>query len=147
MRPIIHLRHQTLISLTILTFPLVHKVHHLLNLRHLLDLRQDGLQLHHLLVVERARTGDTPRERLHPRSEQQEPQLIPIPMSDGDDDQPPRDEKRRERYRSRERVYPHAQKPHVSQTQPMVTPELDDVSDEDFTDVNPSSPSAGPHHH
>ena len=75
-----------LISLMILTFPLVHEVHHFLNLRHLPDLRQGGLQLHHLLVVERARTGDTPRERLHPRSEQQEPQLIPIPMSDGDDD-------------------------------------------------------------
>ena len=52
----------------ILTSPLVHKVHHLLNLRHLLDLRdlldhrnsqvrldlrQYGLQLHHLLVIER----------------------------------------------------------------------------------------------
>ena len=53
-----------------------------------------------------------------------------MPMSDGDDNQPPRDEKRRERSRSRERVYPHAQVPHVPQSQPVVTPEHDDVSDE-----------------
>ena len=65
-------------------------------------------------------------------------------MSDGDDDQPPRGQKRRERSRSRERVYPHAPVPHVPQTQPMVTPEHDDVSDEDSTSMNPSSPSAGP---
>ena len=46
---------------------------------------------------------------------------------------------------SRERVHPHLQVPQVPQIQPMVTPELDDdVSDEDFTAMNPSSPSAGP---
>ena len=39
---------------------------------------------------ERVGTKDTPREWLHPRSAQTEPQLIPLPMSDGDDDQPPR---------------------------------------------------------
>ena len=46
-------------------------------------------------------------------SEQTEHQLILIPMRDGDDDQPPRDEKRREWSRSRERENPHAQVPHV----------------------------------
>ena len=55
---IIHLRQLTL-SLMILKFPLVHKVH---NLRHLLNpmssqvflaYQQDGLQLHHLLVEEK----------------------------------------------------------------------------------------------
>ena len=40
---------------------------------------------------ERVRTRDTPRERLHPRSAQPEPQLVPVPMSDGDDDQPPQE--------------------------------------------------------
>ena len=43
-----------------------------------------------------------------------------------------------------DRVHPHAQVPQVPQIQPMFTPEPDDVSDEDFTDGNPSSPSAGP---
>ena len=46
--------------------------------------------------------------------------------------------------RSRERIHLHAQGPQVPQTQPMVTPEADEVSDEDFSDMNPSSPSAGP---
>ena len=46
--------------------------------------------------------------------------------------------------RSRERIHLHAQVPQVPQTQPMVTPEADEVSDEDFSDMNPSSPSAGP---
>ena len=36
---------------------------------------------------ERVRTGDTPRERWHPRSPPPEPQLFPL--SDGADDQPP----------------------------------------------------------
>ena len=31
-----------------------------------------------------------------------------------------------------------------TQTQPMVTPEADEVSDEDFSDMNPSSPATGP---
>ena len=47
-------------------------------------------------------------------------------------------------HRSGDRVHPHAQVPQVPQIQPMFTPEPDDVSDEDFTDWNPSSPSAGP---
>ena len=85
-------------------------------------------------------TGNTPRERLHP-----EPQLISVPMSDGedDDDQPPQVERQRQRSRSRERVHPHVQVPQEPQIQPMVTPEPDeDISDEDFTIVDPSSPSA-----
>ena len=93
---------------------------------------------------ERVRTRNTSRERLHPRPSPPEHQLFQIPRSDGDDDQPPQDERQRERSRSRVRVDPHAQLPQVPQIQPMVTPEPDDVSDEDFTAVNPSSPSAGP---
>ena len=65
-------------------------------------------------------------------------------MSDDDDDQPPQEKRQRERSRSRHRVHPHAQVPQVPQIQPKVTPECDDVSDEDFTGVNLSSPSAGP---
>ena len=95
---------------------------------------------------ERARILDPSRERLPQRPSTPEPQLIPIPMSDGDDDQPPQDGRQRQnqRSRSRERVHPHAQAPRVPQIQPMVNPEPDDVSDEDFTATNPSSPSAGP---
>ena len=93
---------------------------------------------------ERVRTGKMLCGRLHPRSAPPEPQLIPIPMSDGDDDQPPQERRRGERSRSRERVHPHALAPQVPQIQPLVTPEPDDISDEDFTDVTPSSPSAGP---
>ena len=49
-------------------------------------------------------------QRLHPRSVHPEPQLIPKPMSDGedDDDQPPQEERQRQRSGSRERVRPHA---------------------------------------
>ena len=36
-----------------------------------------------------------------------EPQLNPIPMSDGDDDQPRQDGRQRQRCRSRDRVHPH----------------------------------------
>ena len=90
----------------------------------------------------RARILDPSRERLPQRPSPPEPQLIPIPMSDGDDDQPPQDGRQRQRQqsRSRERVHPHAQVPRVPQLQPMVNPEPDDVSDEDFTARNP-------HHH
>ena len=93
MRPNFHLCCQNLPSLMILTFLSVHKAHHLL---HLLDRQvrleshQDGLQLLHLLV-ERARILDPSRERLPQRPSPPEPHLIPIPMSDGDDDQPPQD--------------------------------------------------------
>ena len=91
-------------------------------------------------------TRTAPRARLHPRLSPPEPQLIPVPMSDGedDDDQPPQGERQRQRSRSRERVHPHVQVPREPQIQPMVTPESDDeISDGDFTTVNPSSPSAG----
>ena len=95
---------------------------------------------------ERARILDPSRERLPQRPSPPEPQPIPIPMRDGDDDQIPQDgrQRQKQRSRSRERVHPHAQVPLVPQIQPMVNPEPDDVSDEDFTATNPSSPSAGP---
>ena len=68
----------------------------LLDPLHILDHRQDGLLLlHYLGGRERVRTGNTPLERLQPRSPHLEPQLIPIPMSDGDDDQPQPDERHR----------------------------------------------------
>ena len=51
---------------------------------------------------------------------------------------------KRWRSRSRERVHPHAQVPKEPQTQPVVTPETDDVSDEDLSDMIPSSPATGP---
>ena len=91
------------------------------------------------------RTRNTSRERLPLRPSPLEPQLIPGAMSDGDDDQPPQDERLRELSRFRDRVHLHAQVPQVPQIQPKVTPKPDDdVSDEDFTARNPSSPSAGP---
>ena len=63
-------------------------------------------------------------------------------MNDGDDDQPPQEERQRRRSRSRERENPNAQVPQEPQIRPLVNPEADEVSDEDFSDVNPSSPSA-----
>ena len=96
---------------------------------------------------ERVGTGTKSRERLHPRPSPPEPQLIPVPMSDGedDDDQPPQRERQRQRSRSRERVNPHEHVPQEPQIQPVVTSESDDeISDKDFTIINPSSPSAGP---
>ena len=72
-----------------------------------------------------------------------EPQLIPVPMSDGEDDhdQPPQGERKRQRSRSREQVYPHVPVPQEPQKQPMGTPESDDeISDEDLTIVDSSSP-------
>ena len=76
-----------------------------------------------------------------------QPQLI-TPENEGgdedDDDQSPQREKQRQRSRSRERVHSHVQVPQKPQIQPMVTPESDDVSNEDSAVVNPSSPSAGP---
>ena len=59
-------------------------------------------------------------------------------MNDDDDDQSPQEERQRRRSRSRERVHPHAQVPQEPQTQPMVSPEADEVSDEEFSDVNES---------
>ena len=64
------------------------------------------------------------RERL---SLPHEPQLFPIPMNDDDDDQSPQEERQRGRSRSRERTYPHVQVSREPQTQPMVTPEADEV--------------------
>ena len=96
---------------------------------------------------ERVRTGNTLRDRLHPRSLLPEPQLIPIPMSDGDDDQPPQDERQRERSRSRERVPPHSS-PHASQQpEPVVPPSkvqqiqprATQGSDEDSAYVDPQN--------
>ena len=84
------------------------------------------------------------RERLPLRPSQPEPQLIPNPMNDDDDDQSPQDEKQRVRSRSLERVHPPAKASQELPIQRMDILELDDVSDEDFTDGNPSSPSAGP---
>ena len=114
----------------------------------LLVYHQDGLQLHHLLVEEKEwkEAGDKLRERLHQRPSLPEPQLIPFPMNDGEDDdhQPPQREKQRQRSRSRERVYPHEHVPQEPQIQPMVTPESDDeMPSECFTIINPASPSAG----
>ena len=66
-------------------------------------------------------------------------------MSDGenDDDQPPQGERQRQRFRSRERVYPHVPVPQEPHIQPMVTPESnDEISDEYFTIVDSSPPSA-----
>ena len=114
----------------------------LVDLRYLLDLmslqallahHQDGLQLHHLLVIEKEWDGKTSRERLHLLPSPPEPQLIPIPMGDGehDDDQKPQGERQRERSQMRARVHPHVQVPQEPQIQPMVAPESDDVSDED----------------
>ena len=55
-------------------------------------------------------------------------------MNDGDDDQSPQEERQRGRSRSRERIYPRAQVPQEQQTQPMVNPKPDDVSDEEFSE-------------
>ena len=125
----------------------------LVDLQHLLDLldrqvrlpyHQDGLELHHLLWYRKSGARNALRERHPLRPSPPKPQLIPIPTSDGDDVQPPKQERQRERSRSRERVHHHAQVPQVPQIQKMVAPESDDVSDEDFTAINPSLPSVGP---
>ena len=109
MRPIINLRRQTSSSFMILTFPLG-------PCGPLAPLAPLGDR-------EKARTGNTSRERLPPRPSPPEPQLMPGAMSDGDDHQPPQDDRQRERSRSRDRVHPHAQVPQDPQIQPVVTPE------------------------
>ena len=86
--------------------------------------------------------GKNSRERVPLRPSQPEPQLVPIPMSDDVVVQPPQEERSRRRSRSRERTHPHAQAPQVPQGQPMDTPEADEISDEEFPDMNHSSPSA-----
>ena len=85
-------------------------------------------------------TGNTSRERLHPRPSPPEPQLIPIPVSDGEDDQPPLEE----RHRVSEYILTYKCHRKHKFNLCMVTPVPDDVSDEDFTAMNPSSPSVGP---
>ena len=96
---------------------------------------------------ERIETGNTSRERLHPhpRPSPHAPQLIPIPMSDGedDDDQPAQGRRQRQGSSSRERVYLHVPVPQEPQILPLATPESDDeISDADFTIVDPSQASA-----
>ena len=88
--------------------------------------------------------GDETKDVFRNRPSPPESQLIPIPISDDDDDQSPQEERQRERSRSRERENPHAQVPQEPQIRPLVTPEADEVSDEEFSDVNPSSPATGP---
>ena len=85
---------------------------------------------------------NTSRERLPLQPSPPEPQHIPIPMSDGYYDQPSQDERQRERSRSCERVNAGAQGPQIPQIQPMPTPELVAVSDEDFTVMNPCTASS-----
>ena len=95
---------------------------------------------------ERVERRETTRDHFHPRPSQLEPQIIRIPMSDGedDDDQPLQGERRRQRSRSREREHTHTPVPQEPQIQSLVPPEPDNVSDENFTALKPSSTSAGP---
>ena len=93
---------------------------------------------------DRVGPGKNARERVPLRPSQPEPQLVPIPMSDDDDDQPPQEERSRRRSRSGERTYPHEQAPQVPQGQPMDTPEADEISDEEFPEMNHSLPSVEP---
>ena len=132
MRPALH-HHQDLPSLMSLMFLLVR--HRLLDRQIRLDFHQDGPQLLHLLVGERAESAS--RERSRPRSASPEPQLNPIPMSDGDDDQPPQDGRQRGPDRVIKYILTH--KRHNPRFSRPVT-----VPDEDPAVVNPSSPSAGP---
>ena len=62
-------------------------------------------------------------------------------MSDGVDDQPSQEERSRERSTSRERTCSHTQAPQVPQGQPKDTPEADEISDEEVSDMNDSLPS------
>ena len=83
-------------------FDKVHNIRHLLSLISLQDsqvslvYRQDGLQLHHQQVVEKELKQEIPRVSGYSPSATftAEPQLIPVGMSDGedDDDQPPQGE-------------------------------------------------------
>ena len=94
--------HQKLLSSMILKFPVVHNLRRLLNLISLQDrqvrpvYRQDGSPAPSPAGGrEGVETGNTSRERLypHPRPSPLEPQLIPTPMSDVEDDQPPQRER------------------------------------------------------
>ena len=96
---------------------------------------------------ERMEPGSPSRDRVPLRPSQRGPQLIPTPMNEGDDDQPPQEKGPKGRSRSRERTYPHAQAPQVPQGQAMDTPEADEISDEEFLNNHSSiqvEPSIGP---
>ena len=122
-RPVIRLRQNFLMILMFL-LDRVDLLHRQVNLAY----HQDGLQLQSPAGDrERVGPGNASRERLPLRPSSPEP-----PIHDDDDDQPPQEERQRGRSRSRERVHPHAQVPKEPQTQHVVTPETDDVSDEDF---------------
>ena len=142
MRPVIRLRQNFLMILRFLLDQM--DLLDLLDRQDRLAHHQDGLQLHQP-AGDRERMG--PRnascERLPLRPSSPEPRLIPISMNDGDG-QPPQEERQRWRSRSRERVYPHAQVPQEPQIQPLITPEPDDVSGKNFSEMNPSSPAIGP---
>ena len=88
---------------------------------------------------ERTRAVDQSRGWSRPRSPLPDPQLVHIPMSDGDDDQPPLTIRQRHRSWSRERPCPHAQVPEEPQVQLVIITELGTDPDEHPTFVNPSS--------
>ena len=102
------------------------------------DFHQDYLQLLHLLVEkEQERWIDRVNDRVRDHH-YQSLNFFHIPMTDGDDDQPPQTGRQRQRSSSRERSYPHAQVPQGPQVQPMIIQEPVTDPDEDPT-VNPSS--------
>ena len=149
MRQALHHR-QFLPSLMILMFLFAQSLVDLLT--NLVDLilnhkiRQTSLDFHHdyppappPAAGERTRAVDQSRERSRPRSPVPEPQLSHIPMSDGDEDQPPQSGRQRQQSRSRERSYPHAQVPQGPQVQPVIIHEPATDPDQDPTVVNPSS--------
>ena len=144
MTPIIHLRQNSLMILTFLLDQV--GLRNSLDLLDLQDRLAPGWPPAPSPAGDRERVGpeSASRERLPLRPSPPEPQLIPTPMNDGDDDQPQQEERQRRRSRSRERENPHAQVPQEPQTRPLVTPEADEVSDQDFSDMNPSSPATGP---
>ena len=140
MRPIIHLRQN---SLMILMF-LLDQVD-LLDRQVNLAYHQDGLQLHRILVIEKEWDPEIHRvsgclcDPHHPSLNLFQLLWMMVMMishqKKGDNGG---------RSRSRERVHPHAQVPQEPQTQPVVTPEASEVSDEDSSNMNPSSPATGP---
>ena len=84
MRPIIRLRQNSLMILMFLLdqvdlWNLLGQVDRLVSLAY----HQDGLQLHHLLVIEKEWDPESaPREWLPLRPSSHEPQLIPIPVNE-----------------------------------------------------------------